>query len=413
MKRIMAATVLTAVLAMMPASALATTYISPAWNLNGSYTLSFTETSGPDAPGPYPHLMTITVSSDTTGAVSGSGYFLDAPSITWTVTGLISGWDVSLTAMYAAPYESYNPWEIDGTINQSGGMSGTSTDGQGRTFTWTTTSGAVGLYSPTCSYGTYPGYTMVWSGFVPSYSSTYTMPVVTTTDTIPGLTYLLEASGTYFAGGSGAYDIQADAKYSQDAYQRANGLGWTDSVDGYGSYGPSLLDLLVNGQAVDWGAYNSGHRYTLPLAATGSPVTLDLNINDVYPMNNTGGLCAALYQQVYAFDGFYSPISNPPAVNSVKAGSSIPIKFSLGGDEGLGIFADGYPKSISIVCDTSQPADDVQSTLTAGSSTLSYDPTSQQYTYVWKTDKNWSDSCRQLQVQFIDGSLYTANFSLK
>ena len=413
MKRLMAAAILTAVLSTMPATALATTYTSPAWNLNGTYTIPFTCTSGCPT-GPYPYSVTIATTSDETGAVTGTGYYITGngyPAVT--VTGQVSGWDVTLNLSYTDPSLAlYNPFVLTGSINQYGGMSGTASDGQGRTFTWLTTSGSVSLFSPTCSYGTYPGYKMVWSSPVSSYSPTYTMPEVTTTPTVPGLTYLLEASGTYFAGGNGPYDIQADAKYSQDAYQRANSLGWTDSVDGYASYGPSLLDLLVDGQAVDWGTYNSDHRYTLPVAATGSPVTLDLNINDIYPQNNTGGLCAALYQQVYTFSGFFAPISNTE-MNTVKAGSAVPLQFSLGGDQGLNIFATGYPLMQPVTCGTTDTVNDTIATVTAGSSSLSYDPTSDQYTYVWKTAKSWSDTCGQLVVKFIDGSTETANFSFK
>jgi hypothetical protein len=32
---------------------------------------------------------------------------------------------------------------------------------------------------------------------------------------------------------------------------------------------------------------------------------------------------------------------------------------------------------------------------------------------VWKTDKAWAGTCRQLQLKFIDGSTQTANFNFK
>ena len=50
---------------------------------------------------------------------------------------------------------------------------------------------------------------------------------------------------------------------------------------------------------------------------------------------------------IYNWSGFFPPVDNLPALNSVKAGSAIPVKFSLGGDKGLNIFAAGYPKSVS------------------------------------------------------------------
>ena len=47
---------------------------------------------------------------------------------------------------------------------------------------------------------------------------------------------------------------------------------------------------------------------------------------------------------IYDFDGFFRPVDMGDTVNSVKAGSAVPIKFSLDGDQGLGIIASGYPK---------------------------------------------------------------------
>jgi hypothetical protein len=115
----------------------------------------------------------------------------------------------------------------------------------------------------------------------------------------------------------------------------------------------------------------------------------------------------------YDFTGFFQPVDNAPVLNVVKAGSGIPVKFSLGGDQGLSIFLDGYPLSQQIACDTSSPLDNIEQTVNAGGSSLSYDPTADQYTYVWKTSKAWAGTCRQLVVILKDGSIHHANFSFK
>ena len=62
-------------------------------------------------------------------------------------------------------------------------------------------------------------------------------------------------------------------------------------------------------------------------------------------------------ETVYDFDGFYSPVNNKDAqgnyvLNKAKAGSAIPVKFSLGGDYGLDVFETGFPKSQVIACDS-------------------------------------------------------------
>jgi len=36
--------------------------------------------------------------------------------------------------------------------------------------------------------------------------------------------------------------------------------------------------------------------------------------------------------------------------------------------------------------------------------------TSDQYTYVWKTDKTWAGTCRALVVKLADGTAHTADF---
>ncbi len=80
---------------------------------------------------------------------------------------------------------------------------------------------------------------------------------------------------------------------------------------------------------------------------------------------------------------------------------------------GLDIFAAGYPLMQPMDCDTSGTSGDTIATVTAGSSSLSYDPTSGQYTHVWKTDKARSGTCGQLVVMLNDGSAHTATFLFK
>ena len=91
----------------------------------------------------------------------------------------------------------------------------------------------------------------------------------------------------------------------------------------------------------------------------------------------------------------------------------MPVKFSLDGSQGLDIFAAGYPKSVAISCDLAAPVDVLEETETAGSSSLAYDPSSDQYTYVWKTDKRWTGTCRQLVLGLKDGTFRRASFTLR
>jgi hypothetical protein len=115
----------------------------------------------------------------------------------------------------------------------------------------------------------------------------------------------------------------------------------------------------------------------------------------------------------YNFAGFFPPVANLPVFNVVQAGRAIPVKFSLSGDKGLGIFAPGSPSSGPIACNSSDPAILLEDTVTAGGSSLNYDPSTDQYIYVWKTQAGWAGTCRQLVVQLNDGSIYRANFRFK
>ncbi len=88
----------------------------------------------------------------------------------------------------------------------------------------------------------------------------------------------------------------------------------------------------------------------------------------------------------YGFAGFARPVVSN-VVNVAKAGSAVPIKFSLGGDRGLDVFEPGYPMLRKrSACDTTG-ADGAETAVAASRSGLTYDAVTGQYTYVWKTAK--------------------------
>ena len=100
-------------------------------------------------------------------------------------------------------------------------------------------------------------------------------------------------------------------------------------------------------------------------------------------------------------------------VNVASAGSAIPVKFSLNGNQGLNIMAAGYPASSPVACNSSEPGAVIEETVNAGGSSLSYDATADRYSYVWKTSKAWKGTCRILVVRLSDGSDHFAKFSFK
>ena len=119
----------------------------------------------------------------------------------------------------------------------------------------------------------------------------------------------------------------------------------------------------------------------------------------------------------WVFHGFFQPVDNV-GWNGAQAGSAIPVKFDLNGNQGMNIFVSGYPKVTSVTCPTaSTPVDAIEETLAASNSGLQYDSTANspigQYIYVWKTDKAWAGTCRRLDVQFVDGQSKSAMFQFK
>jgi predicted outer membrane repeat protein len=118
-------------------------------------------------------------------------------------------------------------------------------------------------------------------------------------------------------------------------------------------------------------------------------------------------------QAPFNFSGFFQPVDNLPTLNTVKAGQGVPVKFGLGGDQGLAVFAEGYPISQQVACASGLPVDDIEQTVTAGGSSLSYDLATQTYTYVWKTNSGWKGQCRTLLVRLSDGTEHLANFKFK
>jgi Immunoglobulin domain/Galactose oxidase, central domain len=204
----------------------------------------------------------------------------------------------------------------------------------------------------------------------------------------PPVVTLDPADQVVVAGGDAVFTAEASgAPAPSIQWQIDTGGGFLDIP---GANGTTLTVVSVTlGQ--------SGHRYRAVFSNVCAPEGV--------------ASAAATLSVRYEFSGFFRPIENPPIVNVAKAGSGVPVKFSLSGFFGLGIVAAGYPASQPVTCDAVAPTDAVEETISAGSSSLNYDPTTDQYIYVWKTNKSWAGSCRQLILQLNEGTVRVAKFS--
>jgi len=123
----------------------------------------------------------------------------------------------------------------------------------------------------------------------------------------------------------------------------------------------------------------------------------------------------AMLEAAFHFVGFLSPLENPPVVNSVKAGQSVPLKFQLIDDNG------GYLSNLDAVtgiwlqqveCTNSQLNNDVYTTNTSGDSGLHYDTETNQFIYTWKTKKNIPD-CSRIILELYNSFLQEVYFEKK
>ena len=111
--------------------------------------------------------------------------------------------------------------------------------------------------------------------------------------------------------------------------------------------------------------------------------------------------------------GFFQPVDMGGVANTVKGGSTVPVKFEL--------FADGVEQTAldaatfaanKVTCSSTTPVDDIE-LLSSGSTALRYDATSGQYVYNWKTPTG-AGTCYALTMTAKDGvTKVTALFKLK
>ncbi len=171
-------------------------------------------------------------------------------------------------------------------------------------------------------------------------------------------------------------------------------------------------DINGNSLTYAWDLDNDGSFETPGQSVSFSAAVLTAPGSHIVKVQGTdpGGLASVSETSVtviYNFAGFFKPIKNPAAFTKVDAGNTVPVRFSLTGNQGLNIFAAGSPTIQFISCTTSAP---IGSPTTTIAKSLTYNSRTDQYTYQWKTSKNWDHKCGILQIQLNDGTTHTARF---
>lgn len=115
------------------------------------------------------------------------------------------------------------------------------------------------------------------------------------------------------------------------------------------------------------------------------------------------------YPEPFDFSGFLSPISATQP-NLAKPGQAIPVKFSLAGDHGLDVVTSA--RFVAHGTDSTPEGEPIPVTTVVGSG-LTYDASSDTYTYVWKTTKALSLKTGEFQLTLSDDTVRTFDVNFK
>jgi Bacterial pre-peptidase C-terminal domain len=122
---------------------------------------------------------------------------------------------------------------------------------------------------------------------------------------------------------------------------------------------------------------------------------------------NTATVTVA-YRVVYEFEGFRWPVRNRPHVNEWRAGVPVPIRFDVEGRRARDVIADGWPRVAEIECGSGAEPENGRP---AQRARWHYDHGHRQrYVFLWKTERRWAGSCRQLMLKLDDGTIQRADF---
>ncbi len=118
----------------------------------------------------------------------------------------------------------------------------------------------------------------------------------------------------------------------------------------------------------------------------------------------------------WTLKGFYQPVDMNGITNTVKGGSTVPLKFEIfaGPTELTSTSAIKSIQTLAVSCSSMSPAEDAvtDDALATGGTSLRYDLTAGQFIFNWQTPKS-SGACYRVTMTTQDGSTLSANFKLK
>lgn len=110
------------------------------------------------------------------------------------------------------------------------------------------------------------------------------------------------------------------------------------------------------------------------------------------------------------FGGFLWPVRDYPFVNRRTAGATVPVRFELRGGEGRNPLAGGYPQVAEVECGA---AEQPLTGKPARVRWLRAPRGRERYSFLWRTERGWAGSCRQLILRLEDGTATRAEFRFR
>jgi hypothetical protein len=121
-----------------------------------------------------------------------------------------------------------------------------------------------------------------------------------------------------------------------------------------------------------------------------------------------------LWIPLYTLSRFYQPVDMGSVFNTVKGGSTVPLKFRVfwGDTEQTDVSVVAGFAATAIACPNGSLTTDAIEVTTTGGTSLRYDTTAGQFVQNWKTPKK-PGACYTVTMTTTDGSSSSANLQLK
>ncbi|KRF36001.1 hypothetical protein ASG94_00435 [Nocardioides sp. Soil805] len=294
-------------------------------------------------------------------------------------------------------------------------LTGTCTDRAGHSASDTVDGIAVDLTAPAISIGRNPAANAAgWNNGDVTVAWTCTDELSGPTDeggsTVLGEGADQSASGTCtdLAGNTASGQVS-----DVDVDKTAPTVSWTAPIaDGASFYFGSVPSAPGCTASDQLSGLSGGCSVTGHLTSVGTH-TVTATATDV--AGNESALRSTYTVRAWTIGGFYKPVDMNGVLNTVKNGSTVPLKFEVfaGSTELTSTSAVAAVFSVKgITCPgASTPTDDVELTTTGGTS-FRYDATGGQFVQNWQTPKK-AGACYSVSTTTADGSSVSASFQLK